>query len=74
MTEASAVPYPFGVDLVVFDPRLYAARATYEQPTLPAAGVRTVLVNGVVAVDDGALTGRAAGRALPHAPPPGTCP
>lgn len=61
-------------DLVVFDPGLYAARATYREPTLPATGVRTVLVNGIVAVDGGALTGKAAGRALPHRPPPGTCP
>jgi N-acyl-D-aspartate/D-glutamate deacylase len=60
-------------DIVVFDPRAYAARATYEQPTLLAAGVRTVLVNGVVAVDNGALTGKAAGRALPRTPHPGTC-
>jgi N-acyl-D-amino-acid deacylase len=60
-------------DVVVFDPKTYAARATYEQATLPAAGVRTVIVNGVVAVDNGALTGKAAGRALPHAPMPGTC-
>ncbi|WP_240320840.1 N-acyl-D-amino-acid deacylase family protein [Sphingomonas crusticola] len=61
-------------DIVVFDPRTYAARATYQQPTLLAAGVQTVLVNGVVAVDHGALTGRAAGRALPHRPTAGTCP
>lgn len=60
-------------DIVVFDPARYAARATYARPTLPAAGVRTVLVNGVVAVDGGVLTGRAAGRALPHAPTPGSC-
>ncbi|HEX8448195.1 MAG TPA: amidohydrolase family protein, partial [Allosphingosinicella sp.] len=60
-------------DIVVFDPRRYAERATYERPRLTAAGVRTVLVNGVVAVDQGALTGRAAGRALPHRPTPGTC-
>lgn len=61
-------------DLVVLDPEAYAARATYEQPTLTAAGVRTVLVNGAIAVDKGALTGRAAGRALRHRPPPGSCP
>jgi N-acyl-D-amino-acid deacylase len=60
-------------DVVVFDPRLYAARATYTQPTLPAAGVRTVLVNGRIAVNNGALTGTAAGRALPHRPTPGSC-
>ncbi|HEX8620364.1 MAG TPA: amidohydrolase family protein [Allosphingosinicella sp.] len=61
-------------DVVVFDPRRYAARATYEQPTLTATGVRVVVVNGVLAVDGGAVTGRAAGRALPHRPTPGTCP
>jgi N-acyl-D-amino-acid deacylase len=61
-------------DVVVFDPKTYAARATYEQPTLPAAGVRAVIVNGVVAVDDGVLTGKAVGRALPHIPTKGTCP
>jgi N-acyl-D-aspartate/D-glutamate deacylase len=61
-------------DLVVFDPRTFAARATYEEPTLPAAGVRFLLVNGVAAVENGALTGRAAGRALAHVPPAGSCP
>ena len=60
-------------DVVVFDPRSYAERATYEQPTLTAQGVRSVLVNGVLAVDKGQLTGRAAGRALKHRPTPGTC-
>jgi N-acyl-D-amino-acid deacylase len=60
-------------DLVVFDPKTYAARATYQQPTLFAAGVRTVVVNGVIEVDNGKLTGRAAGRALPHRPSAGTC-
>jgi N-acyl-D-aspartate/D-glutamate deacylase len=60
-------------DLVVFDPRRFAARATYEQPERLAEGVRTVLVNGVLAVDNGALTGAAAGRALQHKPTPGSC-
>jgi N-acyl-D-aspartate/D-glutamate deacylase len=61
-------------DVVVFDPRTYAARATYEEPTLLAAGVRTVLVNGVPAVLNGALTGAAAGRAIAHIAPAGSCP
>ena len=60
-------------DIVVFDPGRFAARATYDRPTLLATGVRHVLVNGVIAVDDGALTGRAAGRALAHTPTPGSC-
>jgi N-acyl-D-aspartate/D-glutamate deacylase len=61
-------------DVVVFDPARYAARATYTRPDLPAAGVRTVVVNGILAVDKGVLTGKAAGRALAHRPTPGTCP
>ncbi|RDE07062.1 N-acyl-D-amino-acid deacylase family protein [Sphingomonas aracearum] len=60
-------------DMVVFDPATYAPRATYEAPEQLATGVRTVLVNGRVAVDNGALTGTAAGRALPHTPTPGSC-
>jgi len=60
-------------DVVVFDPRSYAERATYTEPTRPAVGVRTVLVNGVLAVNNGTLTGAAAGRALPHQPTPGSC-
>jgi N-acyl-D-aspartate/D-glutamate deacylase len=60
-------------DVVVFDPRRYAERSTYDQPTLLASGVQTVVVNGVVAVNEGKLTGRAAGRALPHRPTAGTC-
>ena len=61
-------------DIVVFDPRSYAALATYEEPTRLAAGVQTVVVNGTLAVDGGALTGKAAGRALRRQPPPGSCP
>jgi N-acyl-D-aspartate/D-glutamate deacylase len=61
-------------DVVVFDPGRYAARATYAKPALTAAGVATVLVNGILAVDRGVLTGKAGGRALPHRPTPGTCP
>jgi N-acyl-D-aspartate/D-glutamate deacylase len=61
-------------DIVVFDPRRFAPRATYEEPALLAAGVRAVIVNGVPAVDDGALTGAAAGRALAKTPPAGSCP
>jgi N-acyl-D-aspartate/D-glutamate deacylase len=60
-------------DVVVFDPRTYAARATYEQPTELAAGVRAVFVNGVAAVENGALTGAARGRGLAHVPRAGSC-
>ena len=61
-------------DIVVFDPKLYAARATYARPTLPAVGVRAVIVNGRIAVENGRATGVAAGQPLRHRPPAGACP
>jgi N-acyl-D-aspartate/D-glutamate deacylase len=60
-------------DIVLFDPRSFAARATYDEPTALSTGVRTLIVNGVPAIDNGALTGAAAGRALAKTPPPGQC-
>ncbi|WP_338446537.1 amidohydrolase family protein [Pelagerythrobacter marensis] len=54
-------------DIVVFDPEGFAPAATYAEPTLFSKGVRTVLVNGVLAIDEGRPTGRAAGRPLARA-------
>jgi N-acyl-D-amino-acid deacylase len=42
-------------DLVVFDPATVRDRATYEQPLLPPIGVAAVIVNGRIAVHDGAV-------------------
>lgn len=61
-------------DIVLFDPVAYAERATYEQPAATAVGVRLVVVNGRIAVENGELTGAAAGRGLAHTPTPGSCP
>lgn len=60
-------------DIAVFDPEGFYARATYEEPELTATGMRIVLVNGRIAVENGVLTGEAAGRALPRRAPPGKC-
>ena len=57
-------------DVIVFDPRTVSDRATYEQPTLLATGMRFVLVNGTVAVSEGSYTGALAGRPLPRASRP----
>lgn len=61
-------------DIAVFDPATYAANANYEEPERTASGMRTVIVNGRIAVENGAMTGIAAGQALRHRPPPGLCP
>ena len=54
-------------DVIVFDPATIADRATYVSPRELAVGMRYVLVNGKVAVDDGSYRGVLAGRALRHA-------
>jgi N-acyl-D-aspartate/D-glutamate deacylase len=53
-------------DVLVFDPATFIDRATYEQPRLLATGVRYLTVNGQLAIDDGALTTKLAGRPLRH--------
>ena len=51
-------------DVIVFDPKTIADRATYEQPETLATGMKYVVINGKIAVDDGKYTGILAGRAL----------
>jgi N-acyl-D-amino-acid deacylase len=51
-------------DVVVFDPRTIADRATFEQPHQYAIGVRDVFVNGVQVLKNGEHTGGKPGRAL----------
>ncbi|MFB6191948.1 MAG: amidohydrolase family protein [Haloarculaceae archaeon] len=51
-------------DLVVFDPATVEARATYEEPTRPPAGISHVFVDGVPVVADGTITGETPGRAI----------
>jgi N-acyl-D-amino-acid deacylase len=51
-------------DVVLFDPATIADRATFEQPTTPAAGIVSVMVNGRMVWHDGATTGTRPGRAL----------
>jgi N-acyl-D-aspartate/D-glutamate deacylase len=51
-------------DVIVFDPQTVTDRATYEQSELPATGMKFVIVNGRIAVDEGNYTGILAGIAL----------
>lgn len=51
-------------DLVLFDPETIEDMATYEEPKLTSKGIRFVLVNGVIALDETVMTGSRAGRTL----------
>lgn len=52
-------------DVVVFDPARVIDKSTYEQPAQYAEGIRHVLVNGVVIINNGELqTGTYPGRAV----------
>jgi N-acyl-D-amino-acid deacylase len=51
-------------DVVIFDPKTIADKATFEKPHQFAVGVRDVFVNGVQMLKDGEHTGKFSGRAL----------
>ena len=51
-------------DVVLFDPKRIKDTATYEEPKNKAEGIRWVLVNGQIAMEEGRLTGHRAGRTL----------
>src|SRR5437763_15306388 len=62
--ERGLIREGYFADVVVFDPNTVVDRSTYEQPELLATGMKFVIVNGKVAVENGAYTGVLAGRAL----------
>ncbi|MDE1176442.1 MAG: D-aminoacylase [Edaphobacter sp.] len=53
-------------DVLVFDPKTFTDVSTYQSPRQLAKGVRYLAVNGMLAVDNGALTNQLAGRPLRH--------
>jgi N-acyl-D-amino-acid deacylase len=54
----------FAADLVVFDAQKVADQATFKYPHQYAAGIRCVLVNGRIVVNEGKHTGARAGKIL----------
>ena len=54
----------YHADITVFNPQTIAERATYDDPHQYAAGISTVIVNGVVVIDGGEHTGVLPGQAL----------
>lgn len=51
-------------DLTIFDPATVIDRATYEDATIPAAGIPFVIIGGQVVVDRGQVTAARPGRAI----------
>jgi N-acyl-D-amino-acid deacylase len=62
--ERGLIREGYFADVIVFDEKTVSDRATYEQPELLAVGMKYVIVNGKVAVENDKFTGVLAGRAL----------
>lgn len=51
-------------DITIFDPQTVIDRSTYEDATIPAAGIPYVVVNGEVVVDGGVVSAARPGRPI----------
>jgi N-acyl-D-amino-acid deacylase len=59
--------------VIAFDPANFAPRADYAQPALFSTGMRFVVVNGSLAIENGEATGLAGGRPLPRSATGASC-
>jgi N-acyl-D-amino-acid deacylase len=64
MTDRGLLAIGMAADIAIIDPNTVIDRATYESPALPSEGVRFVLVNGKVALEQGRSTGIKSGAAM----------
>src|SRR5688572_5727529 len=64
MTDRGLLAIGMAADIAVIDPDTVIDRATYESPALPSEGVRFVLVNGKVALEQGRSTGIKSGAPM----------
>ena len=73
MVDRGRLAVGMAADVVVFDPATVIDHATFEAPMQPSEGIRHVLVNGRLALRDGAADRRArrpaAAAERPHADP-----
>jgi N-acyl-D-aspartate/D-glutamate deacylase len=51
-------------DVTIFDPATVNDLATFEDPHRPSVGIEYVIVNGVVELEHGKVTGKLGGRPL----------
>ncbi|HUU54239.1 MAG TPA: D-aminoacylase, partial [Armatimonadota bacterium] len=64
LADRGRIAEGMAADVVVFDPDTIADTATYEKPHQYAAGVRWVIVNGVIEMEGEEHRGRLAGKVL----------
>jgi hypothetical protein len=68
MTDRGLIALGMAADITIFNPDTIIDHATYENPAVPSEGVRHVLVNGKIALGNGAATNVWGGRALLRSP------
>ncbi len=64
LTDRGLLRAGYFADVIAFDPKTISEESTYEHPDVLAQGMKYVLVNGKLAVENGKYTGALAGRAL----------
>lgn len=64
LPDRGLVKVGFPADLAVFDPQTVRDRSTFTEPIHYSEGFRYVVVNGVLVVDEGKITGKTPGKAL----------
>ena len=64
LSDRGQVREGFFADLAVFEPAGFRATATTFEPNQLAQGMRHVVVNGIVTLKDGQLTGARAGEVI----------
>ena len=64
MVDRGLLAPGMAADITILDPNTVIDRATYEDPGLPSEGMRFVIVNGKIALDNGQPTGARAGASL----------
>ena len=66
LPERGYLKVGYYADIVVFDPKSFRDKATYDSPHQYATGVKYLFVNGRLAIDDGKASDVLAGRVLRH--------
>jgi N-acyl-D-aspartate/D-glutamate deacylase len=68
MTDRGLLRPGMIADITLFDPRTIIDTATIQEPTRRSEGIRHVIINGTVALNDGRPVGARAGKLLRRSP------